>query len=340
MEQRTPDPPGAADPDDLESPRQPCPAPARIRDEVDRYDANAEVGRWDGPRYRMTYRILGQGPPLFVVPGIASTYQVYALLLNRLAGRFRTILYDYPGEHQDDGADLTPITHDHLVDDLFGLIDHLNIGRVYLVGLSFGSTVVFKTLRREPRRFPKAAVQGAFAHRDFTRVERWALRLGRLFPGTVERLPLRRTILTYNNHAEFPAILQDRWSFYLEKNGQTPIRSLAHRVKLLTELDLRPVLPEVSTEILLLAGNEDRIVGRRDFDLLKAALPRAEGVIMPTVGHHPHLTHAEALARLIGDWLLPCAPGGCTDERGARVPATPEQLPGVEAGRNWSDPTL
>ena len=131
----------------------------------------------------MTYRILGQGPPLFLVPGIASTYPVYALLLNQLAGRFRTILYDYPGEHPDDRADLARITHDHLVDDLFGLIDHLKIGRAYLAGLSFGSTVVLRALHREPRRFPRAAVQGAFAHRDFTPAERWALRLGRLFPG-------------------------------------------------------------------------------------------------------------------------------------------------------------
>jgi pimeloyl-ACP methyl ester carboxylesterase len=265
----------------------------------------------------MTFRILGDGPPLVLVPGIASTYRIYALLLNKLAGRFRTVLYDYPGEHPDDGAQLARITHEHLVDDLFGLFDHLNIGRVYLVGLSFGSTVVLDALRREPRRFPKAAVQGAFAHRDFTRVERWALALGRRFPGKVERLPLRRMVLTYNSHAEFPAIFQDRWSFYLEQNGQTPIRSLAHRVTLLTRLDLRPVLPEIPTETLLIQGNEDRIVRQSDYDLLKSALPRAEGVIMPTVGHQPHLTHAEALARSIGDWLLPCASSGCGAEAGS-----------------------
>ena len=52
----------------------------------------------------MTYRTLGHGPPLFLIPGIASTYRVYALLLNRLAEHFRTILYDYPGEHADDAA--------------------------------------------------------------------------------------------------------------------------------------------------------------------------------------------------------------------------------------------
>jgi pimeloyl-ACP methyl ester carboxylesterase len=281
---------------------------------VARYDASAEIGRWDGPRYRMTYRILGDGPPLVLVPGIASMYQIYALVLNRLAGRFRTIVYDYPGEHTDDGARLRQITHDYLVDDLFGIFNHLNIGRVFLVGVSFGSTVVLKALRREPRRFPKAVVQGAFAHREFRPAERWALRLGRLFRGTVDRLPFRERVLTYNSKAEFPSILEDRWPFYLEKNGQTPIRSLAHRVGLLTTLDLRPILPEISTEVLLLQGNEDRIVPRRHFDLLKAGLSHAEAVVMPTVGHLPHLTHAELLARMIGDWLLPCPPGGCADQ--------------------------
>ncbi len=75
-----------------------------------------------------------------------------------------------------------------------------------------------------------------------TSAERLALRLGRLVPGNVARLPLRRPILTYNSKAEFPALLEDRWSFYLEENGLTPIKSLAHRVTLLTDLDLRPIL--------------------------------------------------------------------------------------------------
>jgi pimeloyl-ACP methyl ester carboxylesterase len=262
----------------------------------------------------MTYRVAGAGPPLVVVPGIASTYEIYALLCNQLAARFRTILYDYPGEH-DDCAALATITHDHLVDDLFGLIDHLRIGRAYLAGLSFGSTIVLKSLHRAPQRFPRAAVQGAFAHRELSWAERWTLRLGRRFRGTVERLPLRSAILAYNTRSEFPAILEDRWRFYLEKNGRTPIRSLAHRALLLTELDLRPILRDIPTEILLVAGNEDRIIPRRHFDLLKAMLPHAEGMVLPTVGHEPHLTHAEVLARLFGDWLLPCAPGGCGDQQ-------------------------
>jgi pimeloyl-ACP methyl ester carboxylesterase len=264
----------------------------------------------------MTYRLLGAGPPLILVPGLSSTYRGYALTLNRLAERFQTVLYDYPGDQTGDGARLRSIAHDDLVDDVFGLIDHLDFGRVFLFGLSFGSTVALRSLQREPRRFPKAAVQGAFARREFTVAERLALRFGRMLPGRVARLPFREALVAYNNQRHFPELIADRWRFYVEQNGLTPIAPLAHRLDLTVRLDLRPHLAAITTEVLVLQGNEDGIVPRRYFDELCAGLPRAQGVIMPLVGHQPHYTHAEALAQAVGDWFLPCAPGGCP--KGAR----------------------
>lgn len=296
---------------DLDEPHLPCPAPVDFRAEAAAFEANANVGRWAGPRYSMTYRVLGQGPPLILSPGIASTFRSYALTLNRLAERFQTVVYDYPGENAGDKARLGRISHDNLVEDLFGLIDHLNFGRVYLAGLSFGSTITLKALHREPRRFPKAVVQGAFAHRDFTKAEIVALWFGRRLPGRTARLPLREAVLSYNSRLHFPEIIGDRWSYYVEQNGLTPIASLAYRVDMVRKLDLRPILKEIRTEVLVLQGNEDRVVTRRSFDELCASLPNAHGVIMPMVGHQPHFTHGEGLAQAIIDWCLPCAPGGC-----------------------------
>jgi pimeloyl-ACP methyl ester carboxylesterase len=311
MQQFAPDPAAATAATEETPEIRPCPRPADFRAEVARYDAQAEVGSWAGPRYRMTYRVLGQGPSMLLVPGIASTYRTYALLLNQLADRFRTVVYDFPGEHRQDGADLADITHDDLVNDVFGLLDHLGDGPGFLLGISFGSTIALKALDRDSSRFRKAALQGAFSHREFSVAERWALRLGRLVPGNVSRLPLRRSVLAYNSRTEFPSIIDDRWEYYLEQNALTPIRSLAHRVQRLTTLDLRPILPAISAEILLVQGNEDRIVARRYFDELKAALPHADGVVLPNIGHQPQLTCAEVFARLIGDWFLTCPPAGC-----------------------------
>ena len=135
----------------------------------------------------------------------------------------------------------------------------------------------------------------------------------------LRQIPLRRQILTYNSKSEFPSILADRFNYYLEQNGLTRIRALAHRVKLLTDLDLRPILAHIPNELLLVQGNEDRIVAGKYFEQLKGALARAEGLILPTVGHHPHVTHAEVMAGLIGDWLLPCAPESCVSDQRSRA---------------------
>ncbi len=294
-----------------------CPPPANIDNEVAHYDERAVVGVWPGPRYRMKYRVLGSGPPLIWLPGVASTYRSYAIVLNQLAQRFTTIQYAYPGDEAGDGARLGRITHDHLVDDLWGLIEHLGLREAIPVGISFGSTIVLKGLAREVRRFPRAVVQGGFAHRRFTTPERLALFLGRLMPGTAARLPLRKKILAYNSRLDFHRVIEDRWPFYLEQNGLTPIAALAHRSSLLARLDLRAELARIESRVLLVQGRDDRIVPHRYFEELQAAIPRAEGVLLPTVGHIPHLTHAEALARVIGDWLLPCSPDHCTADPAA-----------------------
>lgn len=286
--------------------RLPCPVPADFAKAVSDYDSRAEVRVVETRYGRTTCRILGQGPTLVVSPGLASTYRGFALFLNTLAEHFRTVIYDYPGENPDDQANLSRIDHDALVDNLFEVMDALSIGRAFLAGISFGSTITFKALAREPRRFPKAAVQGGFARRKFSAAEKAALKLGRLVPGTAGKLPLHERILTYNNRIHFPPEIDDRWRLYLEENAKTPIRSLAHRLELLTTLDLRPLLPQIRTPVLLVQGNEDRIVPRVYFDELQKTLPEATGVVVPMVGHQPHYTHPEALAKAMDQFFLGC----------------------------------
>lgn len=284
----------------------PCPKPASLRKAVEDFDRRAEVRVVTTRHYRTTCRIIGEGPSLIVSPGLASTYRGFSLLLNTLAARFRTIIYDYPGDQPDDRAELGRISHAALTDNLIETLDALGIGKAFLVGISFGSTITFEALARDPRRFPKAAVQGGFARRTFSPAERLALKLGRVVPGSVGRLPLHEKVLNYNSRNQFPREIEDRWRHYLEENAKTPIRSLAHRLDLLARLDLRPTLPAIRTPVLLVQGNEDRIVPRRYFEELQGLLPDAQGLIVPMVGHQPHYTHPEALAQVIGQYFLGC----------------------------------
>ena len=285
-------------------------SPLDFRAEVAEYDRLASVQTRQGPRHRMTYRILGQGPPVVLLPGLASTYRGYAPTLRRLARRFQTIQLDYPGEHPDDGASLSRISHDDLVEDLFELVDRLGLARVRLFGLSFGSTIALKALLRAPERFPKAALQGGFARRRLRPEERVALAIGRRILGNTSRLPFHRLGLARNNKATFPGGWPDLWDLYVLENGRTPIASLSHRLDLLDRLDLRTILPGIGQEVLLVHGTADRIVPLGWHRELLAGLANSRSALMVGVGHQPHWTHPESLARLVGGFFEEGRPDG------------------------------
>ena len=65
--------------------RSPCPVPASLRKALSEYQANAEVVDIQTRFYRVRCRILGQGPPVVVSPGLALTYEGFAHFLNTLA---------------------------------------------------------------------------------------------------------------------------------------------------------------------------------------------------------------------------------------------------------------
>ncbi len=268
-----------------------------------RYDAAADVRAFQTPRYRMTYRVLGKGPALFVLPGIAGTHQCYAMLLNRLAESFQTILVTYPGDEPGDGARLGRITHQHLAADTLALLSHLDLARAYLLGISFGSTVAFSMLAQAPDRFVKAVVQGAFAARRYTPAERLTLALGKRFPGTVRSLPFRERVLTWNCQADFSRPIRDRWPLFLEQHARTRVAALAHRCGLLAGLDLRGVLPKVAAQVLVIQGNEDRVVPKRYYEEVIALLSKARGCVLPVVGHPIHITHPEREAALVTEFF-------------------------------------
>ena len=188
--------------------------PCDFRAEVVEYDRLALVRTWSGPRHLMTFRTLGEGPALVLLPGLASTYRGYAPILLRLARRFRTIQLDYPGENPDDQADLNRIGHDNLVDDQFGLLDHLEVAGAFPFGLSFGSTITLKALQVDPKRFPKAVLQGGFGFAGAAAGRRgWRSRsVGGIEGACLRGYPLREWALALNNKATFPGDLPDRWN--------------------------------------------------------------------------------------------------------------------------------
>lgn len=305
-----------------------------------RLEREARQGEFAASRYRCRFVEWGQGPALVFVNGVGDEPRSFALPMALLAPHFRCIAYRLP-TGGDDGARLRGYRHDHLLEDLGGLLDHLNVEQATLLGHSFGATVALRALHQEPGRFPRGVLMNGFAFRPLTRQHWWLGLLGSLLPARVRLKSLRDLGLRLGqaHRGPFERHEPQRWAKFLELTGEAPARSMAHFGNMLNGLDLRPLLPQIKQPTLVMSGDADPLVSAARQETLFNGLPNAVMFQLHGCGHLPMWTHPEAVAGALLTFhgLLP--PPGAAHECGqgpdaaGNCPTTGQACFGKEVGR-------
>jgi pimeloyl-ACP methyl ester carboxylesterase len=275
-----------------------------LRDCLARREREAKFGLCDTGRYRCRYVIWGCGPALVMIPGLASNATCFAMLMARLQSDFCCISYDLP-DGAKDGASLLKYRHADLAADLFALLDQLRIRECFLHGSSFGSTIALRALHEQQARFSRALLQGGFAYRPLALSEILLASFVRHLPGRFGNFPLVKKIQEMNHRAPFLQREPDVWDFFMAQIGQTPLRAVATRALMLSQLDLRPTLPSIRQPILIVCGDRDPLVGKACEHQLQQALPNVARAEIEDCGHEPHWTHPEVFAEVVRQFLMP-----------------------------------
>jgi pimeloyl-ACP methyl ester carboxylesterase len=275
-----------------------------VQEALSRFEREAQRGVCDTGRYRCFYSTWGKGPPLVFVPGMGNNGRSFLLLAAHLAAHFRCIAYDYP-TGRGDGARLQRYSHADLVADVFALLDHLNVNQSYILGCSFGSTIAVAAMHQQPKRLPRAILQGGFARRPLAPAERLAARLGRVWPGKLARFPLYQRVFRHNHFAPFADRPEEFWRHCVEHIGKHTTRVSARYALLLHKTDVRPLLPEIRQPVLLVTGDRDPLVRQPCTDELLQGLPNAGHIEIEGCGHMPLFSHPGELARIVCRFLTP-----------------------------------
>ncbi len=101
---------------------------------------------------KLNYRQTGTGPDLVLVHGLGASQAFWNLgLVAGLAAEFRVTTFDLRG-HGYSAMPPTGYRPADLALDLHGLLHHLNIGPVHLVGHSYGGLIALQFALGEPQR--------------------------------------------------------------------------------------------------------------------------------------------------------------------------------------------
>jgi len=250
-----------------------------------------ELGDVEIEGLRIGYARAGSGPPLLILPGAFDDHHWWEAQLDRLSDEFTVIVWDAPGVGRSsdvpDGFRLADFA-----DCVAGLAAALAIGRLHLLGLSFGSGLALEVYHRHPQLPRSLVLSGAYAG--------WG---GSLPPDEVARrvaLSDRMPDMAIDDvvAAWLPTLVTDA-----TPPGEVErIRTLLSAIRLaaapttgraFAEADLQPMLGSIAVPTLLLHGDADVRSSLAVAEELHARIPGAQLVVLPGVGHLANLDAPE-----------------------------------------------
>jgi 3-oxoadipate enol-lactonase len=258
------------------------------------------------PGLSLHYEERGKGPPMLLIAGIPAIASDWAPVAVRLADAgHRVIAYDNRGS----GASSVtpgPYTTAQMAHDAIHLLDHLEVGRADVFGMSMGGMIAQELAIGHPERVQHLALgctHAGIAHavpapsaagRAFAlRTDDWALRMRTLAP-----------------FAFALDVEPSQLSAFIAKKSKDVQDPAGYRAQIAAVLahDSAGRLNQIRAPTLLLSGDEDRIIPGESSQLLLERIAGASLRIIPGAGHLFFLEQPDLTIEILSDFLAPLTP--------------------------------
>lgn len=257
----------------------------------------------------------GQGQKIAIVtlhggPGMSSRAGDWAAF-QPLTDTYRLISYDQRGNGESEGAE--PYSHAQFVEDLEALRTGLNLGKIVVLGGSYGGFLALEYALAYPQNLHAVILRDTAASNRFqgTSKER-AMNSGypmdektldRLFSGQIRdnddfraSFAMIQPLYTVERDPAAEAERLARIPFRYETHNWAFSRNQPH-------YDLVGRLPEITVPVLVTVGRHDWITPLEASEELAAHLPKGELVVFERSGHSPQLEEQALYLQTVREFL-------------------------------------
>ena len=244
------------------------------------------------------YKLYGAGEPVFLLlHGFASNTYTWHKVVSTLAEQGRVIVYDRIGfglsARPLTWAGDNPYSREAQVEQTLALLDALDVDSVILVGNSAGGTVAAEITLAHPERVQAlvlvdAAIYSGGGAPSFVKPLLRTPQMRHLGP-LVSRTFLTQggSLLDLAWHDPSLITAEDIAAYEKPLQVENWDKSLWEFTLASDESDLVERLDELTLPVLVITGDDDRIVPTAESLQLAEALPQAELAVLPACGHVP-----------------------------------------------------
>lgn len=254
------------------------------------------------------YEDEGTGEPVLLVHGHPFDRTLWAPQFAEFAGpRHRLIAPDLRGFGSTTVVPGKPRWAEY-AGDLVALLDHLDVERAVVGGISMGGQLALEFHRLFPERVRALVIADSFAHTDAEERRAWryetADRLEREGMAGYADEVLTSMVAPYNVEARPEAA-----AHVLRMMRGTPPEGAAAALRSRAERpDYTGELPRIAVPTLVVVGEDDAFTTVPEAELLRSRIPAATLAVIPGAGHLPNLERPDRFNEALGAFLTALSP--------------------------------
>jgi 3-oxoadipate enol-lactonase len=253
---------------------------------------------------RCYYELLGTGDPLLLIPGLGATCSLWDGVTSDLSKSFSLILLDNRGM----GRSIAKRPPQNLADlgvDLVELMDHLQLERAHVMGLSLGGIVAQQLAVDHPSRVDRLVLVSCA-----NRFGPYLLEVARLIAQALRHFPpelFRRTIEMLGTAPEYFDAHADEIDRKIATDCEVgiPRAAVARQLRCLGCHDLAdPQEYRITAPTLVIAGDQDMLIPACYARQMARQIPRSEFLLVRGCGHNPFTEKPEQVVPRIVQFLM------------------------------------
>ena len=251
------------------------------------------------------YEIHGHGFPLVLIAGYGCGSWLWFKQIPHFSKTFQTIIFDNRGVGKTDKPD-EEYSIQMFADDTSELLKHLNVNTCHVLGISMGGMIAQKLALSYPKKVEKLILcSTSCGGQNSTPIPERTLRILASSARLSREEGLRRNMAT----AFSPEYMRDNPEVFntvishLLSNPQ-PLYANQLQFQALKKFDVEKRLPEISSPVLILAGDKDEVIPTGNSRLLHERIEGSEIIVFKGSGHLIIIERAEELNTKITNFLL------------------------------------
>jgi len=253
---------------------------------------------------RCYYEVLGSGDPLLLIPGLGTTCALWDSVAIELANSFSVIVLDNRGIGQSIPK-RSPKTLEDFSTDLVELMDHLQVARAHVLGLSLGGMIAYQVASDHPSRVDRLVLVSC-THRFSPYLREMARLLGhalRYFPQDV----FQRTVKLLGTSPEYlDAHVDDiERKIATARESTAPRSSVGKQLWCLARHDRDDGWGNpVAAPTLVIAGEQDHLIPACYARRMAQQIRGSEFMVVPECGHNPFDEKPDVVIPRITEFLM------------------------------------